>query len=257
MKKIAFMLFIACLLFITEVFGSNPEGSLLKKTIGMGKANEVKTDISFFAGELHMSSATENLAECYYGYKDDYIRPIMKYHEISNTGYLSIESEPIKNKKLNDIGKDNKWKLTLNGDVRNSVAIELKAGEADIDLEGCNLSRFEYRMMAGKSNIKLRNTSVPSVFFSLTAGEANLDMSGEWKNDLVANIKGGVGELNIKLPYDVGVRITISGLLGEINVPFFNRDGKTYTNDLYGKTKNTLYVDINGGIGEINIEMVE
>jgi len=257
MKKIVLLLFLASLSFFTEVFGSNPEGTLLKKSIELGKAKDLKTDISFFAGELHINNSTKNLAECFYGYKHDYIRPILKYHEVDKTGYLSVESETYKNKEINAIGKNNEWQLSLNSDVRNSVAIELKAGEADINLEDCNLSRFEYRMMAGESNINLRNTSVPSIYFSLSAGEATIDLSGKWKNDLVANIKGGVGELKVKLPYNVGIKVTVSGLLGEINIPFFNRDGKTYTNDLYGKTKNTIYIDINGGIGEISIEMIE
>lgn len=257
MKKIFLLIFLAILAFFTEVFGANPEGSILKKSIERNNAKEIKTDISFFAGELKIDGSTSELAECFYGYRHNFIRPMIKYHEVGKTGYLSIDSEKNKNRDFEDIGKENEWKLSLNKNIRNSVAIELMAGEANIDLEDFKLSRFEYRMTAGESKINLRNTSVPSLYFSLTAGEANIDLSGKWKNDLTANIKGGVGELTIKLPYDVGVRITVSGLLGEINVPFFNRDGRTYTNDLYGKTTNTLYIDINGGIGEINIEMVE
>lgn len=257
MKKIFLMLFLAILAFFTEVFGANPEGSILKKSIERSNAREIKTDISFFAGELKIDGSTDELAECFYGYKNNFIRPVMKYHEVGKTGYLIIDSEKNRNRDIDDIGKDNEWQLALNKNVINSVSVELKAGEADIDLEGFKLSRFEYRMMAGESNINLRNTSVPSLYFSLTAGEANIDLSGKWKNDLTANIKGGVGELKIKLPYEVGIRVTVSGILGEINIPFFNRDGRTYTNDLYGKTTNTLYIDINGGIGEISIEMVE
>jgi len=255
MKKIAILLFIASLLFFTEAFGSNPEESVYKKSVETGKAKEVKTDISFIAGELNINSETNNLVECFYGFKNDFIRPILKYHEVGKTGYLSINSESFKKRDFDD--EDNEWRLSFNGKIRNSIAIDLKAGEANIDLEGCNLGRFEYRMMAGESNINLRNTSVPSLVFSLTAGEANLNLSGKWDNDLSATIKGGVGELKIKVPYDIGVRITASGLIGEINIPFFNKNGKTYTNDLYGKTKNTLYIDINGGIGEIDIDMVE
>jgi hypothetical protein len=257
MKKIAFLLFIASLLFFTNAFGANTDDTLYKKTIETGKASEIKTDISFVAGELHIKGTDKNLAQCFYGYKHDFIRPIMKYHEVGKTGYLSIESESLRKKDLEDISDKNEWNLLLNNEISNAVAIELKAGEAHIDMEGCNLSRFEYRMLAGESNIILRNTSVPSLYLSVVAGEANVDLSGKWKNDLNANIKGGVGELKIKLPYDVGIRITASGILGEINIPFFNKDGRTYTNDLYGKTKNTLYIDINGGIGEISIEMVE
>ena len=259
MRKIIFLLCLTATLMLSSNLGaSEPEKNLYRKVIEIGKAKDVKTELSFLAGELQIDGTSEGLAECYYGYKKDFIRPELSYYEVDKTGYLSIKSESLKDKDLDDIHKDdNKWRLSLNNHVRNSVAINLKAGEANIDLEGCNLSRFEYRMFAGESNINLRNTSVPTVMFNLTAGEANVDLSGSWQNDLVATIKGGVGELNIKVPYNTGVRITVSGLLGDINIPFFNRDGRTFTNDKYGKTKNTLYIDINGGIGEIKVDMVE
>jgi hypothetical protein len=256
MKRNAVWLLVAGLLLATNLFADNDK-TVFKKAIGTGKANSVKTDISFLAGVLNIKGSTKELTECFYGYKNEFIRPMINYHEVGKTGYLKIESESIKNKDIDDIGEKNLWNLFLNDDIPNSVAIELKAGKSDINLEGFNLSRFEYRMLAGESHINLRNTSVPSIYFSMSAGEAKINLSGKWKNDLVANIKGGVGELNLYVPYKVGVRITVSGLLGEINIPFYNKNGRTYTNDLYGKTANTLYIDINGGIGEINVHQTE
>ncbi len=257
MKKILLLIFLASLAFFSELFGANNEATLLKKTIETGRARELKTDISFFAGKLRVNGLTDELSECFYGYKTKYIRPDMKYHEIGRTGYLSIESEKQSGRRFEDIANENEWNLSLNSRIKNAVSIQLKAGEADIDLENCNISRFDYRMAAGESNVNLRNTSVPDVNFSMTAGEANIDLSGKWRNDLNANIKGGVGELNIKVPYNVGVRITVSGLIGEVKIPFFNRNGRTFTNDAFNKTNHTLYIDINGGIGEINVEMTE
>jgi hypothetical protein len=257
MKRNSIWLLVAGLLFITNIFAGNNDKTVFKKAIETGKAKTVKTDISFIAGELNIKGSTKELTECFYGYRNEFIRPMISYHEAGKTGYLKIESESLKNRDIDDIGKKNLWNLFLNDKIQNSVAIELKAGESDINLEGFNLSRFEYRMLAGESNINLRNTSVPSVYFSMSAGEAKINLSGKWKNDLVANIKGGVGELNLYVPYNIGVRITVSGLLGEIDIPFYNKSGKTYTNDLYGKTDNTLYIDINGGIGEINVHQTE
>ena len=112
-------------------------------------------------------------------------------------------------------------------------------------------------MMAGESKVNLRNTSVPAVIFNLFTGEASLDLSGKWHNDLEANIKGGIGELEIKVPYDTGVRIAVSGLIGEVNIPFFERNGKIYTNGQYGKSKYTLYLNVEAGIGQIDVKMVE
>jgi len=256
MKKIAFLLFIVLFTFLANVYGKDPADYKYKKAIETGKAREVKTNIDFLAGELHIKGSSKNLVECYYGVGSEFLRPDMSYHEVGKTGYLYIESEKYKEKDIDDFD-DNEWNLGFNPDVANSIAIKLKAGEADIDLEGCNLNFFDYRMMAGESNINLRNTSVPEMVFNMMAGEATIDLSGKWHNNLEANIKGGVGELTVSVPYNVGVRIHVSGLIGEVNIPFFKRNGKTYTNDLYGKSDYTLYLNIEAGIGEVTVRMVE
>jgi len=238
------------------MFGRNPSESSFKKSIDTGKAKEIKTDIDFLAGELHLDGTSGNLADCYYGFGKTFLRPDMTYHEVGKTGYLSLSSESLKGKDLENLD-DNEWFVQINPDIRNSLSIKLKGGESDINLEGCRIDRFEYRMMAGESKVNLRNTSVPAVIFNLFTGEASLDLSGKWHNDLEANIKGGIGELEIKVPYDTGVRIAVSGLIGEVNIPFFERNGKIYTNGQYGKSKYTLYLNVEAGIGQIDVKMVE
>lgn len=227
---------------------------LFKKNIETGKAKEVRTDISFFAGELNINAETDFLAECVYGYRDGYLRPEMTYREVGTVGYLTVESEE-KHKLLSD--DTNRWNLSLNKKIKNNIDIELKAGKANIDLEGCNLNNFYYKMTAGESNINLRNTSVPHVKFNMTAGEATIDLSGEWKNNMVADIKGGIGEISVMVPFNTGVKIFVSGVLGEVNIPFFNKEGNMYTNDNYKKTKYNLTLYINGAIGQINVKMKE
>jgi len=240
----------------STISASEPDNYRYKKSIDKGQAKEVKTDIEFLAGEFYLDNTSTSLANCFYGNSNEFLRPGLIYHEVGKTGYLRVESESNKEKRMEDFG-DNEWRLSINPDVPNSVSIRLKAGEAHIDLEGSRLNRFDYKMMAGESNINLRNTSVPEVMFSMMAGEANLDLSGRWYNDLEATIKGGVGELDLKVPYDVGVRIFVSGLIGEVDIPFFKRNGKTYTNDAYGRSKHTLFINIEAGIGEVNVKMVE
>lgn len=228
---------------------------LLQKSIDVGKAKEIRTDISFFSGELFVNTETEDLAKCVYGYKDGFLRPEMTYREVGGTGYLTIESEEKDKRILND--NENRWNLSLNKRVKNNLSIQLRAGEANIDLEGSNLNSFDYKMTAGESTINLRNTSIPHLKFNMLAGEAHIDLSGDWENDGVADIKGGVGEITVKVPFDTGVIIYVTGVLGEVKIPFFNKEGSTYTNDSYKKSKNTLTLYINGAIGQINVEMVE
>lgn len=231
--------------------------TIYRKSLPTSSATEVKSDISFFAGELYLGVNSKKLVECYYGYKDLYIVPYMMYKEVDRIGYLTIKSKREKNEQLDNRSDDNKWKLELNKSIRNDVSIELMAGLAHINLEGAKLSNFAFKMTAGESHINLRNTSVPKIRCNMMAGETSIDLSGKWKNDCDATIKGGVGQINVKVPFGTGVKIHVSGLLGEVNIPFFNKDNRTYTNDAWGKSKHSITLDISGAIGEINVEMVE
>lgn len=245
------------LVFPTLLSASKDRETVFRKSLPLADAKEVKSDISFFAGELYMGVNSQKLVECYYGYKDLYIVPYMIYKEVDRIGYLTIKSKREKTEQLDNRSDDNKWKLELNKNVNNDVSIELMAGLAQINLEGAKLSNFAFKMTAGESHINLRNTSVPKIRCNMVAGETSLDLSGKWNNDCDAEIKGGVGQINVKVPFGTGVKIQVSGLLGEVNIPFFNKDNRTYTNEAWGKSKHSITLDISGAVGEINVEMVE
>ncbi|HET9571774.1 MAG TPA: LiaF domain-containing protein [Bacteroidales bacterium] len=255
MKNLRF----ALLLFLVPgmLLASKPREIVFRKSLPLREAKEVKSDISFFAGELYMDVNSKKLVECYYGYMDLYIVPYMIYKEVDRIGYLTIKSKREKREQLDNRSDDNKWKLELNRNVKNDLDIELMAGVANINLEGADISNFAFKMTAGESKINLRNTSVPKIRLNMMAGETTLNLSGKWQNDCDAEIKGGVGQINVKVPFKTGVRIHARGLLGEVNIPFFHKDGRDYTNDAWGKSKHNINIEISGAIGEINVEMVE
>lgn len=235
---------------ISNILAEN-ESKLLKKSVELKKAKEIRTDINFFAGDLTIEASDNPLAECVYG-NNDCIRPEISYSEVGSIGYLSIESEK-KGFRVNE--SDNQWKIFLNRKIKNEVTIRLRAGEAHIQLDECNISRFTYTMTAGQSFVNLKNSSVSDIQFHLLAGEARIDLSGKWNNSGTASIKGGIGEVTVIVPKETGVRISVSGGLGEVNIPFFHKENNVYVNDLFQKTKHTLYLNISGGIGQINVVM--
>ena len=257
MKKLRLVLPLLLLLIPTILFATKERDTVFRKGLPLGNAKEVKSDISFFAGELFLNANSKKLTECYYGYKDLYIVPYMAYKEVDDNGYLTIKSKQEKAEQLDNRSNENKWKLELNRNIKNDVTIELMAGEAHINLEGAKITNFAFKMTAGKSNINLRNTSVPKIRCNMMAGQTSIDLSGKWNNDCETEIKGGVGQINVKVPFATGVKIHVSGLLGDVKIPFFNKENRTYTNDAWGKSKHSITIDISGAIGEINVEMVE
>lgn len=255
MKKQNLFLSLGLIVAFTVIAGFVIAPQEVKKNIDAGKAKTVKTEISFPAGKLYISPDGKSFCEGLYKFKKEFWEPEISYYEESGAGYLKIEVEDNRHDKGYNDTDQNEWKIAFNKDVKNEMHIEMIAGESTIDLQDCNINKFEFEMVAGETTINLRNTSVPFFEFRAIAGEAEIDLSGRWKNDLDAEIRGGVGELTIKLPADVGVKVSISGGLGDVNAHGFNKNNRTYTNDLYGKTKESLYLDVTGGIGNVTLRL--
>jgi len=257
MKKyyIYFMPVMALFLIVLAGFRDLPQE--LRRTVEKQKADRVKTEITFPAGNLYISANAKSFCEGIYKYRHDFWKPEISYYEESGTGYLDIEFEDDRDRRDYDDSDENEWIIAFDRDTRNDIKLEMIAGESNIDLEGCKLDGFEFVMVAGESKINLRNTSVPFLEFKAVAGEAEIDLSGDWNNDLDAEIKGGVGDLKILVPSKVGVKINITGGLGDVDAHGLHKENRNYTNNLYGKTRHSLYIDVTGGIGNVDIRMVD
>jgi hypothetical protein len=60
----------------------------------------------------------------------------------------------------------------------------------------------------------------------------------------------------VLVPSKVGVRVRAEGGLGKIDAEGFQREGEAYVNDAYGDSDVSLNVDVRGGVGSINLEVV-
>ena len=78
----------------------------------------------------------------------------------------------------------------------------------------------------------------------------------DYAQDFDVSIEGGVGEATVLVPSEVRVRVRAEGGLGKINAGGFQREGEAYVNDAYGDSEVTLDVDVRGGVGTINLEVV-
>jgi hypothetical protein len=88
------------------------------------------------------------------------------------------------------------------------------------------------------------------------AGKTTVDLTGDYAKSFDASIQGGVGEATVMLPSGVGVKAKAQGGLGKINAEGLKRVGDSYVNDAYGESDVTLNVDVQGGVGQINLEVV-
>jgi hypothetical protein len=236
MARLSFLLMVLPLLMIAgcnvENWDAGPPQAE-SQTVKRGEAKSARVEIDMPAGELSVGGGAKELLEADFSYSSRSSRPEVEYHVSAGQGRLTIRQPGSAHGRGSG---HNTWDLHLSNKVPLELKVDQGAGRARLTLGGLSLSRLDV---------------------DIGAGETIVDLSGDWKNDLTANIAGGVGKATVRLPSDVGVRASARGGIGAINVHGLKKDGDAYVNEAYGKSPITVKVQVEGGVGEINLELAE
>ncbi|MGH9673930.1 MAG: toast rack family protein, partial [Bryobacteraceae bacterium] len=157
-------------------------------------------------------------------------KPDIRYSASGGRGDLAIEQPSSNQFKLGN--STNHWDLRLNDEIPTDLTITMGAGEAQLELGTLYLRSLE--IMVG-------------------AGELRLDLRGKPSRSYEVHVRGGAGEATVYLPKDVGISAKATGGLGEIKVTGLRSEGGRWINDAYATSKVQLRLDIQGGVGEINL----
>jgi hypothetical protein len=235
---------LAVMLVVTSVFlgscGAQGQGQDVgemrneSRSIQPEDAKSVRAHLTMGAGELKVGGAADALMEGDFSYNVADWKPQVGYEVGGEKGELTVEQGSGDDGRL-DGGARNEWDLRFNDDVPTDLVVEMGAGESDLDLDSLTLTGLDLEM---------------------GAGETTVDLTGDYAQDFDASIEGGVGEATVLVPSEVGVRVRAEGGLGKINAEGFRREGEAYVNDAYGDSNVTLEVDVRGGVGSINLEVV-
>jgi len=201
------------------------------RTVKLGDAKSVQVELKMGAGDLKLAGGAKELLDADFSYAVPRWKPEVEYSVRGGRGTLVIR-QPEGTGGPRGSGHYT-WDLHLNNKVPMELRVDLGAGKSDLSLGTLSLSNLEVNM---------------------GVGETVVDLTGDWKNDFQAKIHGGVGQATVRLPRDVGVHVRARGGIGEIHAGELKKDGDIYTNDAYGKSPVTLEVEVEGGIGEINLE---
>jgi len=199
------------------------------QSIDLQDAKSVSASLEMPAGRLTMHGGSAHLLEADFHYDASDGKPEVSYTVSGNHGELTLNQEP---NRPHFGTSHNDWDLRFG----NSVPLDM------------NL-----QMGAGQSNLRLGDVPLNHLRIEMGAGELNLDLTGDRKTNLDADIQGGAGKAMVHLPRNVGVRVHASGGIGSIRAPGLHRDGDEYTNDAYGKTPASIEMNIEGGVGEIDL----
>jgi hypothetical protein len=203
--------------------------------VELASAESANVSLQMSVGELDISGGAEPLLNAQFIYNLPEWAPEVDYRVEGTEGVLTIAQPRIPSGlPVGDIRYQ--WDVRLNNDVPMVLNIDLGAGQGDLTL--ASLSLTELQLKAG-------------------VGEAVVDLSGAWDHDVLATLQGGVGELTVRLPGQMGVVVRISGGLGSVNTIGLNQEDGSYVNDAYGTAGSTLTVEINGGVGEVTLEVVD
>ncbi len=230
--KILQILFLA-ILFV-GLWACYPTGEIQEesRTVKLGEAESVEVDLNIGAGQLKLYGSARELMEGNFVYNVERWKPRIDYSISGTRGLLRIRQGKSSGVPIGK--KRNRWDISLSNDVPLDLKIDFGAGEGKLDLRGLNLESLNIDMGVG----------------SLT-----VDLADEWKQDLEISIDGGVGSATVYLPENVGVRVSVDKGIGSVHARDMNKEGHVYTNDAYGKTEVSINMDIEAGIGSIDLEL--
>jgi len=183
---------------------------------------------------MKLAGGARELLEADFSYHAARWKPEVEYSVSGTRGLLTIRQPERSGGPMGP--RHYQWNLHFNNKVPLELIVNLGAGKAELTL----------------GSLALRNLDL-----NMGVGEAVVDLTGDWKNDLEAHIKGGVGKATVRLPRDVGVEVHAKGGIGEIRAGELRKADGAYVNEAYGKSPVTLRINVETGIGEINLELAE
>ena len=207
----------------------------VSKSVDPENADSARAQLKMGAGELNLTGGAAQLMEGDFSYNVSEWKPKVSYDVSGQEGELIVKqggaNEDVR------LGGDarNEWDISFNDEVPTDLVVQMGAGESDLDLDSLALKGLDLQMGAGKTTV---------------------DLTGDYAQSFDASIEGGVGEATVLLPSEVGVKAKAEGGLGKINAEGLKRVGDSYVNDAYGESDVNLNVDVQGGIGAINLEVV-
>jgi hypothetical protein len=199
------------------------------QSVDLDKAEMVRVELKLGAGELEMDGGASKLMDADFTYNVPSWKPMVKYTSSGFRGNLRIE-QPGGSHGGSHVKY--RWNVRLNDKVPMDISAEFGAGQARLNLGSLDLR---------------------SVRIEMGVGEVQLDLRGKPTRDYSVDVQGGVGKATIYLPADVGVSAKAAGGIGHIGVQGLEKRDGRYINPAHENAPVTIHLNVEGGVGEINL----
>lgn len=202
------------------------------QSVKLGDAKSVSVDVEFGAGVLDLAGGGKNLLDADFTYNVAKLKPEVEYKD----GTLVVRQPDISGfPNLVDLPDfRNQWELRLYDGVPIDLSVDIGAGASDLHLAGLSLTKLNV---------------------TLGAGTYTVDLTGDWARNLDVTIDAGAALLTVRLPKDVGARVKVASGPHTIETSGLTKDGEFYTNAAYDTAGVTMQIDLEAGIGTINLDV--
>lgn len=210
----------------------------IEKSAALGSAKQADVHIAMGAGDLTIdgSDLGSNAMEGTFVFAPAETEPIVESNTTGDKVDVTVRHPNVRELTLDFKNVASTWDLALAEGVPMELDISLGAGNGDLDLTGLDLTDLQLDM---------------------GAGDVTVDLSGPHTSNLDAKITAGAGEVTIKLPTDVGVRVSGRNEgVGEWSYNGFRVQGDYLVNDAYGTSDTTIELDVQRGIGRVELQLV-
>ncbi|HEX5163796.1 MAG TPA: toast rack family protein [Thermomicrobiales bacterium] len=189
------------------------------------------------AVDLDLAGGARGMLDADFSYNVEEWEPDVNWKVTDGVGRLEIDQSGSGSVNIFDLDEiENDWDLHLNDEIQTTLDVELGAGD---------------------STLKVGSLALTDLDVDTGAGDTTIDLAGDWHNDLDATVEAGAGQVTLRVPADVGVRIETDTGIVDVDHSGLNKDGDVYTNDAYGVSDITLTINIDAGVGKVDLEVVE
>ena len=199
-------------------------------TIARDSSEYLRVNLNMAAGNLRISPGAAQFLEGDVTYNVDSWKPIVNYNSAAGHGNLDISQPGDRHSQTSSAKYE--WNLRLANDVPLDLSVHFGAGDAQLNL----------------GSLTLRSVDV-----EMGVGRMDMDLRGSPQRDYEVRVRGGIGEATIRLPRDVGVYAKAQGGIGSVHSTGLRQEGDHLVNDAYDHSKASIHLDIEGGIGAINL----
>ena len=250
--------------------------------VALDEAERVQATVTFGGGNLDVRTGSDVLLSAEFVYNVDALEPVVTYDVQDKQGALVVEhgSDPIRLDQLTGELR-NEWTLTFAEGVPLDLRLDVGASSGVIELGGLAIENLDLTMGAADLRVgfakpnperltslhiysgaarlelhELGNANLDELSFDGGLGTYLFDFGGEWQRSADVRILAGASQVTLRLPQEIGLRVC-PGEMHRERMDRLEERGDCYVNALYDQSDITLNIDLDLGLGDLDIKYVD